>query len=279
MPLNRELGTMITHGFARGHLEADIRLAAELGARCVEVLPDWRNLPDPHELRNRLIDAGLRVHSAHGCWGGQSIKARRVDLADLEQSSRAESVDDIRRCLDWLSDLGGRILVVHPGGLSDPGAAIDRGRALLESLHTLADHAGERGVLLCVENMPPGVYPGSRMSDLAALLGESPRAELALAIDTGHANITGSADATALEAGRSLMTTHVHDNNSQSDTHLPPGHGTVEWRAFRAALDQIDYRGPIMLECIRYLREHPESIDATLLRRLAWLCGDAVECP
>jgi sugar phosphate isomerase/epimerase len=36
--------------------------------------------------------------------------------------------------------------------------------------------------------------------------------------------------------------------------------GTLDWPAWLAALDAIDYRGPIVLECIRHLRNFPESL-------------------
>ncbi len=65
-----------------------------------------------------------------------------------------------------------------------------------------------------------------------------------------------------------LRTTHVHDNDGRQDTHLPPGLGTLDWPAWLEALDAIDYRGPILLECIRHLRNDPASLNDALLERL-----------
>lgn len=262
---------MIAYGFARGHLETDLALADRLGAVCLEVLPDWRALPDPVALRKRVAEAGLTLHSAHGCWGGQSIEARRVDLGDPDPVTRLASVDDLKRCLDWLAEAGGRYLVVHPGGLSAPDHQPTRRDALAESLRTLADHAQRNSLVVCVENMPPGVHPGSRMADLADLVAELDRPELALAIDTGHAHLNASPAVETLAAGRLLRTTHVHDNNGRHDTHQPPGLGTVDWAAWVKALDAIGYTGPIMLECIRHLRENSDSLNGALLERLACL--------
>ncbi|MEO6808218.1 MAG: sugar phosphate isomerase/epimerase family protein [Isosphaeraceae bacterium] len=267
----RPLGTMIAYGFPRGHLDTDLAIAEQLGAVCLEVLPDWRALPDPIALRKRVAKAGLILHSAHGCWGGQSIEARRVDLGDPDPVIRQASVNDLRRCLDWLGEAGGTYLVVHPGGLSAPDLQSARRDALAESLRTLADHAQKGGLVVCVENMPPGVHPGSRMADLAALVAELDRPELALALDTGHAHLNASPASETLAAGRLLRTTHVHDNNGRQDTHEPPGRGTVDWADWVKALDAIGYNGPIMLECIRHLRENPDSLDGPLLERLARL--------
>lgn len=264
----RPLGTMIAYGFPGQSVAVDLAIAQRLGATLVEILPDWRAYPDPRPLARAVADAGLAVHSAHGCWGGQSIAAPRVDLAALDPATRAASIDDLRRCLDWLSDAGGAFLVVHPGGLSDPEDFAPRREALAASLLALADHARSTGVVVCVENMPPGVHPGSRMADIAALVAEIGRPELALALDTGHAQITHSPAAESLAAHRLLRTTHVHDNDGRQDTHLPPGLGIVDWESWRITLNTLEYSGPILLECIRILRRQPELITDAFLALL-----------
>jgi sugar phosphate isomerase/epimerase len=268
---DRPLGTMVAYGFPRVAIEADLALALRLGARCLEILPLWSELPDPRAVALRASDLGLTIHSAHGCWGGQSIRAFRIDLASLDPKERLSSLDDLRLCLDWLRDAGGSCLVVHPGGFSQPEDSRARRGALAESLLTLADHARGTGVAVCVENMPPGVHPGSRMADLAGLLLELDRPELALALDTGHANLMASAASETLAAGRLLRTTHVHDNNGRQDSHDPPGLGTVAWDDWANALDSVGYSGPVMLECIRHIRDRPECLDDALSERLARL--------
>jgi sugar phosphate isomerase/epimerase len=264
---------MIAYGFRRGHLATDLDLARRLGAACIEALPDWRQYPDPIVLKAHVEAAGLAVHSAHGCWGGQAIAADRVDLGGTEPGPWRESIDDIRRCIDWLAAAGGTCLVVHPGGLSDPEDADARRDALARALLELADHAAGGPVVLCVENLPPGVHPGSRMRDLAGLVAELNRPEIALALDTGHAHMGVGLEPETLAAGAFLRTTHVHDNNGRQDTHAPPGSGTIAWAEWPPALDAIGYEGPIMLECIKALRDDPRRIDAALLRLLGELTG------
>jgi sugar phosphate isomerase/epimerase len=267
----RPLGTMVAYGFATIDLDSDLALAHRLGASVLEIFPEWRSLPDPGVLRARVADSGLTIHSAHGCWGGQTIHADRVDLGQPDPSVHRASVADLKRCVDWLGAAGGTCLVVHPGGLSDAAQAPARRDALARGLIALADHARGSGVILCVENMPTGVHPGSRMADLFDLVAALDRPELALALDTGHAHIAATPAAETEAAGRLLRTTHVHDNDGRQDTHLPPGLGTLDWNAWVEALDAIDYRGPILLECIRHLRSHPDSLDDALLDRLGKL--------
>jgi sugar phosphate isomerase/epimerase len=267
----RPLGTMVAYGFARGDVGVDLAIARRLGATCLEILPDWSQYPDPIVLKVRAADAGLAVHSAHGCWGGQSIRASRVDLGSTDAAMQAESRDDLRRCLDWLAGAGGRFLVVHPGVVSDPEDIEARRGALGQGLLSLAEYAEERGLVVCVENMPPGVHPGSRMAGLAGLVAEIDHPALGVALDTGHAHIVATPEEETRAAGRWLRTTHVHDNNGRQDIHLPPGLGSIDWDRWRSALDETGYAGPVMLECIHYLRREPESLNEALLGLLGRL--------
>ena len=192
-----------------------------------------------------------------------------MDLASCDPACHHQSVDDLKTCVDWLALAGGRCLVAHPGGLSDPADQIARRAALADGLLALAAHASGTGVKICVENMPPGVYPGSRMADLAELIVELDRPQLALALDTGHANLTSSAAAETRTAGALLATTHVHDNDGRKDSHEPPGYGTIDWADWGSARDSVNYSGPILLECIRYLRENPGSFQSAFLREVS----------
>ena len=280
-PIRRPLGTMIVYGYPRADLDGELAIAQRIGATHLEILPDWRSYPDPTDLVARVADSGLTIHSAHGCWGGQTIQARQVDLASLDPTIRAESAVDIRACVDWLHRAGGSFLVVHPGGLSDSANRSARHAALVDMLADLATVAEGAGVMLCVENMPPGVYPGSRMADLVSVVAEVDSPSVALAMDTGHAYLTAMSEqandpgleATSRAAGRRLATTHVHDNNGRQDVHWPPGAGGIDWDGWVRHLDAIDYRGPILLECIRHLRQHPKVIDEAFLARLRKMTG------
>jgi sugar phosphate isomerase/epimerase len=266
---------MVTYGYSEVDLDSELALAMRLGVTLLEILPDWGRFPDPGRIRQEAADHGLSVHSAHGCWGGRTIRAKRVDLGATDAIVHRESVDDLKRCAEWLDEAGGTCLVVHPGGLSEARDRGPRREALARGLLELAGHVEGLGVRICVENMPPGVHPGSGMSELAELLAELDHPKLALALDTGHANLTASARAETLAAGPRLATTHVHDNNGRQDSHLPPGHGTIDWPAWGAALDAIGYTGPIMLECIRHLREHPADFRPLVLKGICALKSDS----
>lgn len=49
-------------------------------------------------------------------------------------------------------------------------------------------------------------------------------------------------------AGRRLISIHADSNDSQTDLHLLPSQGVVDWGAVRAALQQSGYEGKYVLE-------------------------------
>jgi len=246
---------MIVHSPAAKVIDTDLKISQELGAKYVEVLPRWSDLPPAEELRFHIERTGLEIWSTHGPWGRQSIRAERVDLADTNLRMRQESLEDLLRATDWAAALGAKVLVVHPGGLSDAEDFPARCDHLRDSLARLASAAWPMGLKIGVENMPKGVYPGSRMADLAKIVREIDHPGLGLVLDTGHARISADVVTETLAAEGLLISTHVHDNEGRADSHKPPGEGSIDWPEWFAALDRIGYSGPIMLECIRALRE------------------------
>ena len=180
---------MIIYGYDRVDLDDELDLARSLGAALLEILPLWSALPDPVELARRVASRGFSIHSAHGCLG-------RPDHPRRPRRPGFNRRDDSRRLNQRLDEMPGLARrrrrqvpgrpprrIVRSGRPGTPSARLWRG------LLRLADHARGQGVLVCVENMPPGVHPGSRMTDLAALLRELAHPQLALALDTGHANL------------------------------------------------------------------------------------------
>ncbi|MDX2036019.1 MAG: sugar phosphate isomerase/epimerase family protein [Isosphaeraceae bacterium] len=265
---------MVTYGHRPDSLERDLALAEALGASEVEILPDWGSLPDAATCRSIVADRGLVLRSAHGSWGRQSISGRRVDPGDPAESTRVEAVDDLRACADWLIEAGGTHLVVHPGGHSARDAFDSRRAALIRSLLELSAHVRDSGLLVCVENMPPGVHPGSRMTDLAAIVSELEDPAIRLILDTGHAQLGDSLIEATAAAAPALAALHVHDNDGRTDSHLPPGMGVIDWGTWIEELDRAGYTGPIMLECIRKIRDDPSILNRSFLTILADLTND-----
>lgn len=149
---------------------------------------------------------------------------------------------------------------VHPDSLNRlfPRAELLERNA--EALAELAADAGERGLVLMLENL--GSVLGTA-DELRPLFEASP--DLRFHLDVGHANlgrgISGSNRTHELLAafGDRLAHVHVSDNLGLDDLHLPLGAGTVDWRAVVRALKDVGWDGPVTLEIFSATPRHLES--------------------
>jgi sugar phosphate isomerase/epimerase len=94
-------------------------------------------------------------------------------------------------------------------------------------------YAEEKGIKICIENMPSEKEaPENHLYGSCALNVSSLATKLGAGIcwDVGHANISGYKQSEQMKIldGR-LDVLHVHDNDGKRDSHLLPFSGTVDW--------------------------------------------------
>ena len=176
--------------------------------------------------RRAALAAGLD-YTVHGPFGYTGI-------ADVDDASRIEALDEHRRHLEAAAWIGARLYVVHPdwrphaNGARDPRVVA----ALAASFATLLELQREYGVEILVENMPGAghshfTHPGDL--DLQGL---------GLLLDVGHASISGCLDAWLEDPRARLRHLHLHSNagrGDDADPHLPLGAGVVDAAAAMAA--------------------------------------------
>ena len=249
------------------HLRLSERLSLDVRARSGRdgsAPRSWRSCPTggpcpiPAAARQAWPIAGLRSTAPTGAGEGDRSRPTGSTWARPTLSSIAESVDDLKRCVDWLRG-GGRKL---PGRSSRrPLRAGRRGGQARQPGPRAAragrPRRGQRRASSASRTCPRAFIPAAGWPSCSTCSRELDRPGLALALDTGHAHISAELGDETLAAGDLLATTHVHDNDGRHDTHDRPGYGTIDWTAWASALDQVGYRGPIMLECIRQLRDDP----------------------
>jgi sugar phosphate isomerase/epimerase len=173
-----------------------------------------------------------------------------------------------------LSDVGGEIVVIHPGvGVEDAQRA-ERVRACRESLEMLLEEAARFPVRFAIENMLPG-HVGDRAAELVELLRGLPEDRIGFCYDTGHARLCPD----GLEIARCMvgrmLTIHLQDNVGEGDAHLMPFDGTIDWTAVARMLDEVDYRAPYVFETalptpdevIRRARETAQRLDSLRANR------------
>lgn len=223
----------------------------DMGSVCIsaslEVFPDppyfdiW-SVEQVHRVAAALDETAIRIYAIHVPFGDA------VDLSSASREAVENGLGHAERVIELCQQFEARFAVIHPGHILGEGADESaRYRQAARSLKALAPRAAGAGVVLAVENLPPN-HVGSAFDRVVDLVAEVGSAAVGVCLDTGHANLY-SPPQRPCAAAEHLVWIHAHDNHGQTDEHLMPGLGTVDWSQFRADLDAIGFANPIMLEC------------------------------
>ena len=157
----------------------------------------------------------------------------------------------VRACIDAVAALGGDVVagpLYTPVGktwrmnAAERAATIDR---LVEGLKPIVDYAGERGVALGIE--PLNRFETSFLNTAEQTMEivdrlDSPAAGVLL--DTFHMNIEEKDQAAAIRlVGDKLVHFHACGNDRGA-----PGADHIAWDGIAAALGEIGYTGPLVIE-------------------------------
>jgi D-psicose/D-tagatose/L-ribulose 3-epimerase len=208
----------------------------------VEDLGDW----DPSRTADLLARLGLR---ATVC----AVMPPGRELVEAPPSVVADTQAYLRGCIDMAAAVGSWVVagpMYASVGRTWRLSADDRARAgasLRAALAPVADYAGARGVRLGVE--PLNRYETSVLNTVEQgleLLDGLPTELVGLALDTYHLNIEEKDPPAAVrmagEAGR-LAHVQVCANDRGA-----PGADHMDWAGLRAALEEVDYPGPLCIE-------------------------------
>lgn len=162
------------------------------------------------------------------------------DLYSLDESARTNAIDRLRMALDDAAELEIPIVVIHAHRTGDP----DELSAIAQRSFTeLIDSLGSASPRLAVENTPGSILT------LEWALNEFPAAKLGFCYDSGHDHMAAGETFDLLRRwGHRLLSTHIADNLGQTDDHLIPGQGTLDWTAFVRAFPWQSYKGYLTLE-------------------------------
>jgi len=235
----------------KASLEEILPSIARHGFRFVELWADEdhcdpRVQPDVKGLRSLMDSLGLEAHSVHTPYTGLKLGHPRPELL-------SEWLRIVGRALEIGADMGARIAVVHPNsdveGLSDDDYA-DSKNLSIEFVNSLANRAETLGIRLAVETMlMPAPLTRLFGSSLGELLEAFPDARIGFCPDLGHAALTGDDLIHHMPiAGERLLSIHADSNDGQTDLHLLPSQGVVDWEGVKQALRGMGYKGRYVLE-------------------------------
>ncbi len=177
-----------------------------------------------------------------------------VDISNFYVELREASITLTLKAMEVAYAVEAEVVVVHPGfrfPLLPRGVAIEN---TVEGLGRILSVAEEYGLVLGVENLPPGVLPGadhfSGVKDFKELLTQISSKNLRFTLDISHASLNLLSNPLNFidEMYRWLVHVHVSDNLGLRDDHLPLGVGRVDYKTPLETLKKKGYSGTVTLE-------------------------------
>ena len=244
----------------KADLAAACRRASALGFDLLEI--SGGSLLDSGEeelraLRRTADGLGMGVNACHGM-------SKDCDTGSADPAVRARGIDTAKRLFDRMaligsSRLGGILYSYWPAlDYTNAGAEPARTREYsLESMAVIADEAASRSIQLNLEVV--NRYENFVFNDVdgaLAYITELGRGNVKLLLDVFHMNIEEDDIGAAIRrAGAAVGHFHIGECNRRV-----PGKGHMPWADIGAALRDIGYDGPVVME--PFVRSGGEVADA-----------------
>jgi sugar phosphate isomerase/epimerase len=235
----------------------ELETMAKLGFDYLELTMD---APQAHytvirRIKDELMHSLERLHMGLVCH-----LPTFVSTADLTDSLREASLDEVLQSLELAAELRAMKAVLHPSlhrGLSV--FVMDQVRQhALRSLDAVVEKADQLGVCLCLENMFPQSNSLVNPEDFIEVFERFPT--LRMTLDVGHAHIGEKGIAKILafieKFPDRIHHIHANDNFGNEDDHLPVGAGTIEFPRIVKALKETGYDETITLEVFSKDRDY-----------------------
>ncbi len=211
---------------------------ARLGFDGVELLADPAG--PAAEARRILDDHGLTV---------LSVIPANVDLAHPDAGRRRAAVDHYLTLVEFAAGLGHPLVTLHGavGRVAALSSQAEDYALFVDSVRQVAEAAAQRELRVVIEVL--NRYEShlvNTASQAVAFVAHVGAPNLGVLLDAFHMNIEERDPVAALRlAGERCWLYHVGDSNRQGI-----GRGHTDFAAQLAALAEIGYAGPIVLECL-----------------------------
>ena len=173
------------------------------------------------------------------------------DLIHPDEAIRNNGMAYVRHCIDAAKTLGAANVVgplYSAVGRTWQQTADERKHdtdLLVEQLKALSQHATDSGVVLCVE--PLNRFETSFMNLASQAIDVVDRVDsdaCGILLDTFHMNIEEKSVGNAIRAAGARLK-HLHSCENDRGA---PGSGHVPWKEVAAAVKDVGYDGPIVIE-------------------------------
>jgi sugar phosphate isomerase/epimerase len=227
----------------------EIRQIGELGFDYVELAMD-----PPQAHYRQLSDLAPVISRTLSTYGMDLIchLPTFVYTADLTESIRVASLEEMSRSLMVAAELNAIKVVVHPSVISGLGVLVMETalQLAMDALSGIIAQGETLGLDLCLENMFPRCRAFYEPAHFEPLMMRYP--SLRLTLDTGHANIDSPGGRRAIgfidRFGSMIGHLHVSDNNGKRDDHLPVGKGNIDFKSILRRLIAAGFDHTVTIE-------------------------------
>ena len=209
--------------------------------KCVELSRprDETDRYDYEQLRELSEKYGVELYSFH-------LPFWPFDEIDISNPSLAKkTIEYFKPIIDKATAIGIDKFIIHASGEPiDEESRKGRMECAKNSLRELAEYAGQRGAVICVEDLPRSCL-GRDVSDMKELTDA--HKALRVCLDTNHLLKDDNIDLIR-ELGSKIVTTHISDYDRVNERHWLPGEGVIDWKKLIEALEGIGYKGAWLYE-------------------------------
>ncbi len=182
-----------------------------------------------------------------------------VNVASLNESIRKASVKEIKNSIDLASKIGSEVVVIHPGHMAFLMRKFQK-KVMENSLISLGEcskFAEEKGIKLCVENMPD--MEGMICKNLDELNELVQEINASMTLDVGHAHNMGISAEEMLKYDN-IGHIHLSDNDGSFDNHNAVGSKNIDFKSLFEVLNNKKFDGILVIE-VSNKDEILESLD------------------
>ena len=230
---------------------------------CARQHLDYRNRAQVAELAAWFRDAELKLHSLHSPMYSDDVWGRSgpnsvITITEPVKSKRLGMVDEIKRALEIAETVPFRYLIQHLG-VGDEEYDERKLDAAFTSLEEINLFARQRGVEVLLENIPNALSSAERL----VMFLEQTHLNVGFCLDVGHANINEGVEQAYEIMKDRIRSTHLHDNDGQTDSHLFPFSGqggTIDWKKAMSLLRSRPDQYPLLLE-LKETVDFPHTLD------------------
>lgn len=211
----------------------------------------------------------VRLHSVHAPMYSDYDSGRTggppVNVAATDRAARIAAMDEIKRAIEIAEQVPFTYLVQHIG-LANETFDERKFEAAMTSIEHLRAFAKPLGVRLLLENIPNELATPERLVEFIQITHFD---DVGICFDVGHAHIMTDVLQAFETVKAHVLSTHVHDNAKEKDTHFWPGEGSIDWKQTMELLRSAPHRPPLLFEIEGNEKVNPVEKMGEVFDRLA----------